>query len=204
MNPMFLTSPPPQDGPRGAHRHGGRRGSRRPRRGGRPDGPMPWGGGNPFGGPRGRAGRGDVRAAVLLLLSERPRHGYEVITEIVERSEGRWQPSPGSVYPVLKRLAADGMVASEREGERRVFDLTDQGRAYVEENAESLGEPWADVSAPSDAAVELFEAARQTAGALWQVSQSGSEAQVAAATELMNQTRRSLYLILADDDADQA
>lgn len=200
MNPMFMTHMT-HDGP---HGHGGRRGSRRDERGGRPGGPPPWAFGNPFGGPRGRAGRGDVRAAVLLLLAERPRHGYEIITEIVERSEGRWQPSPGSVYPVLKRLAGEGMVTSERDGERRVFDLTPDGRAYVEENAESLGEPWAEVSAPSDALKGLFEASRQAAGALWQVSQSGDERQIAAATELMNRTRRSLYLMLADDDANQA
>lgn len=200
MNPLFMTYMA-HDVP---HRRGGRRGSSRDERGGRPGGPPPWAFGNPFGGPRGRAGRGDVRAAVLLLLAERPRHGYEIITEIVERSEGRWQPSPGSVYPVLKRLAADGMVTSERDGDRRVFDLTADGRAHVEENAERLGEPWAEVSVPSEGTKDLFDAARQTAGALWQVSQSGDERQIAAATELMNQTRRSLYLMLAEEDSSQA
>jgi DNA-binding PadR family transcriptional regulator len=199
MEPIFTTDMAPEH-----HDHGGRRGQRRSRhRGRRQGGPPPWRNGNPFGGPRGRAGRGDVRSAVLLLLAERPRHGYEIITEIVERSEGRWQPSPGSVYPVLKRLAADGMVEAERDGDRRVFDLTDYGRAFVEGNAETLGEPWADVSAPSDAAKDLFDAARQTAGALWQVSQSGSDRQIAEATELMKATRRALYLMLADDGDDE-
>lgn len=195
MNPMFMTSMAPDH-----HDHGGRRGQRRSRqRGRRQGGPPPWANGNPLGGPRGRAGRGDVRSAVLLLLAERPRHGYEIITEIIERSEGRWQPSPGSVYPVLKRLAAEGMVEAEADGDRRVFDLTDSGRAFVEANTENLGEPWADVSPPSDATKDLFDAARQTAGALWQVSQSGNDRQVAEATELMNATRRSLYLMLAED-----
>ena len=55
----------------------------------------PWGGRGPWGPPRGpRRERGDVRAAILLLLAEQPRHGYEILTEISDRSDGRWQPSP--------------------------------------------------------------------------------------------------------------
>ena len=205
MNPLFMTYMTNA----GHGGHGGRRGSGRGERGGRPGGPPPWAAGFrgapfgafgfPFGGPRGRAGRGDVRAAVLLLLAEQPRHGYEIITELVERSEGRWQPSPGSVYPVLKRLAAEGLVQAERDGERRVFDLTDTGREFVEENAESLGEPWADIDTPPEITMQLLDAARQAAGALWQVTQSGDEGQIAEATEVLVETKRALYRVLAGD-----
>lgn len=156
----------------------------------------------PFGNPRGRAARGDVRAAVLLLLAEQPRHGYDIITELVERSEGRWQPSPGSVYPVLKRLAAEGLVRSQTEGERRVFELTDAGRAYVEEHADELGEPWADIGGAPESTMELIDAARQAAGALWQVAQTGDPDQLASAAEVLTETRRQLYRILAGDALD--
>ena len=105
-------------GHRGGHRHG--------------PGPGPWGRG-PWGPPRGRRrDRGDVRAAILLLLAERPRHGYEIITELTDRSEGRWQPSPGSIYPMLKRLSRDGLVTATPEDGKAVFSLTDDGRTLVE------------------------------------------------------------------------
>ncbi len=178
-------------------------------------GPPPWAGGGfrggpfgggawnfPFGSPRGRASRGDVRSAVLLLLEEQPRHGYDIITELVERSEGRWQPSPGSVYPVLKRLAEDGLVAATSEGERRVFELTAAGRRYVDEHRDELGEPWADVGGFPESTLELVDAARQAATALWQVAQTGDPDQIAAATEVLQETRRRLYRVLAGEALD--
>jgi DNA-binding PadR family transcriptional regulator len=141
---------------------------------------------------------------VLLLLAEKPRHGYEIITEVVERSEGRWQPSPGSVYPVLKRLANDGLVHATTDGDRRVFDLTDDGRTFVDENADELGEPWAEVGAESAETADLVDAMRQVALALTQVAQTGDEKQVAAATELLTATKRHLYLVLAGDNPETA
>jgi DNA-binding PadR family transcriptional regulator len=185
-----------------------------PRRGfGGAGGPPPWASawrGGPFGAapwqlfgpPRSRASRGDVRAAVLLLLAEQPRHGYDIITELVERSEGRWQPSPGSVYPVLKRLAADGLVSATTEGERRVFELTEAGQRYVRDHADELGEPWAGVGGFPDSVVELMDAARHAATALWQVTQTGNSEAIAAATQVLAETRKQLYRILAGDALD--
>jgi DNA-binding PadR family transcriptional regulator len=155
-----------------------------------------------FGAPRTRASRGDVRAAVLLLLAEQPRHGYEIITELVERSEGRWQPSPGSVYPVLKRLASEGLVSATTEGERRVFELTSAGQRYVDTHADELGEPWAGVGGFPDSIVEMMDAARQAAAALWQVAQTGNGEAITAATEVLADTRKQLYRILAGDALD--
>src|SRR5215212_643106 len=104
-----------------------------PRRGGR-------GGGREFGFPgfgptRGpRARRGDVRAALLVLLAEEPRNGYQLMQEIEQRSDGVWRPSPGSVYPALQLLEDEGLVRVEGEG-RKAYTLTDEGRAYVESHA---------------------------------------------------------------------
>ena len=96
-------------------------------------------GGFGFGGPRGRRGggrrgkRGDVRAAILVLLSDRAMHGYEMIQEISERSGGLWRPSPGSVYPTLQLLVDEGLiVGTESEGSKRLFELTEDGRAAAE------------------------------------------------------------------------
>ncbi len=110
------------------------------RRGGRHHRQAGWGQGGPWGPPpRPRRDRGDVRLAILLLLDEQPRHGYEIITELTERSEGRWRPSPGSVYPVLKRLAKEGLVAAVKEDGKNTFSLTPAGTALVEQQREEWG-----------------------------------------------------------------
>src|SRR5512141_2299277 len=81
-----------------------------------------WGGGG-----RRRRMRGDVRAAVLALLAEEPRHGYAIMSELTERSGGLWRPSPGSVYPALQQLQDEGLVSVEESEGRRVFSLTGSG-----------------------------------------------------------------------------
>src|ERR1700694_2488418 len=96
------------------------------------------------GGPGRRARRGDVRAAALALLSERPMHGYEMIQELEERTDGVWRPSPGAVYPALQLLEDQGLVVADAEAGKRLFSLTDAGR----EEAAKAGErkPWDDVT----------------------------------------------------------
>src|SRR4051812_15539681 len=105
----------------------------------------PWAGG----GRRRRRPRGDVRAALLLLLTEQPYNGYGLMQEIEQRSEGAWRPSPGSVYPALALLEDEGLVTSEPEGSGKRYTLSDGGRAYVEERREQLGEPWSDAGDPA-------------------------------------------------------
>src|SRR4051794_41752384 len=88
-------------------------------------------------------GRGDVGAALVVLLDEQPHTGYRLIEEIERRSEGQWRPSPGSVYPTLQQLEDEGLIRPEEGEGRTPFTLTDEGRAYVAEHREALGEPWA-------------------------------------------------------------
>lgn len=189
-------------GPPGFGRHGGF--------GGRPGfgGPgLDWAGFGPgrgFGGRGsggGRAGRGDVRASVLALLREQPRHGYQIITEITERSGGAWTPSPGSVYPVLQQLQDEGLVRPEEADGRRVFHLTEAGDAYVKEHAAELTSPWDAVGRhPRRDSGEMFGVFKQVAAAAWQVAQTGSEPQIEQARIVLADTRRSLYRILAEDE----
>ncbi|MBM7498571.1 PadR family transcriptional regulator [Oerskovia paurometabola] len=149
-------------------------------------------------GPGGRAGRGDIRAAVLLLLAEQPMHGYQVIQEIGERTSGAWRPSPGAIYPALSLLEDEGLVTITAEGGRKLASLTDDGRTYVTEHADELGTPWQDAA---DGGVrparQLRGALQQVAEALRQVARSGSDEQTAQAVALLERTRRELYLILA-------
>jgi DNA-binding PadR family transcriptional regulator len=155
-----------------------------------------------FGGPGGRrprARRGDVRAALLLLLEEEPRNGYGLMEEIERRSDGAWRPSPGSVYPALSQLEDEGLIRADESSGRRTFELTDDGRAHVAENREALGSPWdeAGEEVPGDF-VELRSLMGQLGMATLQVAQSGDEKQVSEAKEILTEARKSLYRILAD------
>jgi len=157
--------------------------------------PGPWG----FGGRgRGRRGRGDVRAAILALLAERPMHGYEMIQELEARTGGVWRPSPGSVYPTLQLLEDEGLIAGEEGEGRRRFTLTDAGRAEAERQGQT---PWEQVTAGvAPAAWSLRDAIGQIVQASWSVAQAGTEAQQAKALEILNDSRRRLYALLAEGD----
>jgi len=192
-----------------------------------PPGPWPGppGGGFPFGGlgpgerghrrggrshgPGRRSRRGDVRAAILTLLVERPMHGYEMIQEITERSGELWRPSPGSVYPTLQLLADEGLINDEGKGSRRLYTLTDEGRAAA---AKIETPPWEQIARDADPKdVNLRDAIGQLMGATVQVAQAATDAQKTRAVEVLSEARRALYAILgeatppeqdSDDDED--
>ncbi|CAM3963117.1 Transcriptional regulator PadR-like family protein [Smaragdicoccus niigatensis] len=167
-------------------------------------GPPPWAkgwGAPPWAGRRGpRVRRGDVRAAILSVLADEPRNGYQIIQEISSRSGDAWKPSPGSVYPTLQQLEDEGLVEAADDNGRKVFRLTAEGNNYVAANADEVNAPWeafAEASTEDDGFRPLLG---QTASALWQVMATGSPAQQARAREVLQDTRRRLYGILADGD----
>jgi DNA-binding PadR family transcriptional regulator len=162
--------------------------------------------GFPFQRGRGpRARRGDVRAALLALLAEEPRNGYQLMQEIERRSDGMWRPSPGSVYPALQLLEDEGLVHAEMHDGRREFALTDAGRAHVEAQGDALKEPWRAASEEAGhGMMELRRIIGQVAAAVMQVAVAGSEAQQAEARRILGDTRRALYRILAEDEPDDA
>ena len=162
-------------------------------------------GGHFRGGPRRRDGRrqrrGDVRAAVLVLLEEQPRNGYQLIQELTERSNESWRPSPGSIYPVLQQLEDEGLVVANAEGTGRTYQLTDAGRSLVNEQREQLGKPWElGESGFRESARELMGASREVMMAARQVIVAGSETQTAKAISILNEARKSLYGLLAEGD----
>ena len=120
-----------------------------------------------------RMGRGDVRSAVLALLAEEPMHGYQIIHEIEERSGGMWKPSPGSVYPTLQMLADEGLITADAQGDKKVYSLTDAGRAEAEASADESA-PWESPMMKDAArATALPKAGAKLAQAAAQVGQEG-------------------------------
>lgn len=185
----------PFPGPRGPGGPRGRRGGP----GGR--GPGARGGHGPGGRGRGRRSKGDIRLAILALLREESRHGYQIIQEISERSGGSWKPSPGSVYPTVSQLADEGLVHTEKESGRTVVHLTEAGKRYTEEHAAELDAVWSQVEAGADDGfTDLRTAGRGLAGAVAQIAQVGTSDQVTQATGILDEARRRLYLLLAEVD----
>jgi len=175
-----------------------RKGGRGPHRGhGRRD-TFPMGSGGPFGG-RPKVSRGDVRIAILHLLADKPMHGYQIMQEISDRTDGLWRPSPGSVYPTLQQLEDEGLVKAEQSDGKNIFELTEDGRAMVE-SAEGAP-PWERFgSEDTDGFVSLRETGFQVGAAVMQVARAGSDRQMTKAREILEDTRRKIYQILAEDD----
>ena len=189
-----------------------------PRHGRRPGGPPPWLSeifgfatatqAPPQRGPKVR--RGDVRTAIIDVLhrartAEEPINGYQVIQEISELSNGDWRPSPGSVYPTIQQLQDEGLVESDDERGRRTIRLTDQGVAWAEDNTDELASVWAPFArteqAPDDQPsghADIKSEIGQVVSAVWQLGTQGSEQQRRAALDVLVDTRRRLYGILAD------
>ena len=150
------------------------------------------GGRGKFGG-RGR-GRGDLKYEILTVLTDGPRHGYDIMDEI-ERREGM-RPSPGSVYPALQMLAdGDFVTSSERDG-KRVYEITEKGRTLLTER------PARETSGDEDDERSVFIAGaksmRALFGAAQQVARSGDRAAIEKATAIIDAARREIYSLLAD------
>jgi DNA-binding PadR family transcriptional regulator len=155
----------------------------------------------PVGRGRGRAQRGDVRTAILLLLADEPMHGYQIMQAMSDRTGGAWHPSPGAIYPTIAQLEDEGLVTTQEEGGRRLVTLTSEGQTYLEERSARLGDPFADFAdAPNRP--DLRDPLYQLHAALRQIEVSGSAAQLKAAAQVLAEARRSLYLILAGENED--
>jgi DNA-binding PadR family transcriptional regulator len=143
-----------------------------------------------------------VRAAILTLLAERPMHGYEMIQEIGDRSQNLWRPSPGSVYPTLQLLVDEGLiVAAESERSKKLFELTDDGRAAAEKVEtppwEEIADGWKN-EAPGQ--LNLRTAVAQLMGAVAQSAYATSEEQQERIVGIVNNARREIYGVLGESD----
>lgn len=166
-------------------------------------------GGRPGGrGGRARVRRGDVRSAILDVLAgaEEPINGYQVIQQIAERTEGAWKPSPGSVYPTIAQLQDEELVEDAPNG-RKAIQLTAEGKSYAAAHTEEMAAVWApfEHAATDHEAVNLKEVIGQTVGAVVQVMKAGTPEQRDRAVEILDETRRRLYGLLAEgpDDSEE-
>lgn len=167
-------------------------------------GPGPGGdlaGGRGGGRGRTRVRRGDVRSAILDVLhtAEEPLNGYQLIQQIAERTEGVWRPSPGSVYPTMAQLLDEGLLEDAPTG-RKAVRLTGTGSSYVQEHTQEMAAVWAPFAEQPDdeEAVDFKQVLGQTFGAVVQVAKTGTPDQRAKAIEILADTRRRLYGVLAD------
>jgi len=126
-------------------------------------------------------------------------HGYEMIQEISERSGGLWRPSPGSVYPTLQLLVDEGLiVGTESEGSKRLFELTEEGRAAAEKVETP---PWEEIAEGVDPAqVNLHTAVGQLMGAVAQSTYTATEEQQQRILDIVNGARREVYNILGESE----
>ncbi len=146
----------------------------------------------------GRRRRGDIRTAVLAALEEAPAHGYELIQRFEEKTAGMWRPSAGSIYPTLQLLEDEGLVrSSERDG-KKVYELTDEGRAAAAQRmAEAGASPWAS-GQNSRGYREYGNAIRQLALASRQAAVTGDPELMAKVTEIISDARKRIYTLLAE------
>jgi DNA-binding PadR family transcriptional regulator len=126
-------------------------------------------------------------------------HGYEMIQEIAERSQDLWRPSPGSVYPTLQLLVDEGLiVGTETEGSKKLFELTDAGKAAAEKVETP---PWDAIAEGVDPShLNLRAAVGQLFGAVAQSAHAASTEQQQRIIEIVNNARREIYTILGQDD----
>jgi DNA-binding PadR family transcriptional regulator len=138
---------------------------------------------------------------VLTLLAEQPRHGYEIIQEIRERTDNAWRPSPGSVYPTLQQLEDEGLIRPEEGEGRRMFGLTDTGEAYVTDHREELEKVWEvdQEDAVSDAVTALRTQYGQLHAAVLQIMSAGTDEQREQAATALGDARKTIYRLLAED-----
>lgn len=145
-----------------------------------------------------RVRRGDVQAAVLALLGESDMHGYQIMQELAGRSGGVWRPGAGSIYPTLRMLQEQGFIRSRADGAKRVFSITDYGRRLAAESGSRV--PWQDYAAAEGPRVRLRRAAESLLAAAAQVKATATDTQIDRATAILGAARRSVYLMLAEDD----
>lgn len=154
------------------------------------------------GGGRSRMRRGDVRAAILALLSEETMHGYQLMQAIAERGNGRWTPSPGAIYPAISQLEDEGLVTVTAEAGRKLVALTDTGREAAHTHTDRARDLFA-AEQSEEPGPDLRSLLGQLHQATREVARAGAEDQIHTAAEIISDASRSMYLLLAGEPGDR-
>ncbi|MDO9590484.1 MAG: PadR family transcriptional regulator [Microcella sp.] len=166
----------------------------------------------------GGSSHGDLRTAILMALQHEAKNGHQVMQAITAASGGSWMPAAGEVYPMLQQLTDEGLVATQHDGERTIYALTDAGSeaavaaaeahessSHDSHNATWTISDWSDRMSSrvndhwSERTSAVPRAGAKLAQAAAQVTQSGTREQQERAAALLDQTRKALYAILAED-----
>jgi len=143
--------------------------------------------------------RGEIRTAVLAVLTEGPGHGYDVMQNLEDKTGGAWRPSPGSIYPTLQLLEDEGLVRSTERDGKRVFEITETGRAEAADRIEQAGgTPWELAGRGQRRGREVRDAFAQLYQAFKQIATVGSPEQIERGLTVVNDARKQLYQILAE------
>ena len=144
-----------------------------------------------------RMGRGDVRSAILNVLTDWPMQGYQIIHEIEKSSNGAWKTSPGSVYPNLQLLLDEGLLQAKEASGRKTYSLTAAG---TEQAAASDAAPWDALGhRETPRSMVLPKAGVRLAEAASQIARNGTAEQIESAVAIIDEARRKLYTILAQE-----
>ena len=136
-----------------------------------------------------QAGRGNIKPIILQALSEKPMHGYEIIQHFAKRSGGHWRPSPGSVYPTLRKLESEGCVIAKEVGGKTQFYVTPKGRRLAEE--QSTVNPWEGIKHP-ELLAKIGPLMREFMPLMHQLAMNGSEVEAERATAIVKDATNKL------------
>jgi DNA-binding PadR family transcriptional regulator len=147
-----------------------------------------------------RMRRGILKFALLKLLDELPRHGYDLIRAIREQG---WAGGPGSIYPILAALEGGGLIRGRDEGGRRIYEITEQGRRLLGDHAAELerllNEGDTQEEEMNDVGTQLRESADRLMQAVSQLGPSSKHETIERARELLDVARREIYQLLAEE-----
>ncbi len=141
----------------------------------------------------GRTRRGDIKFLILAVLADGPRHGYDIIAALEEKSNGRYRPSAGSVYPTLTMLEEGGFITGEQADGKRVFTITDAGRALLA--SKPAGAP-----DDEDDGVDLRGAAMKLGAAVMQAGRASDGATQERVRTILDAARKEIYRLLAESE----
>lgn len=150
-----------------------------------------------------RIRRGNMAPIILTLLLERPMHGYEIISSLSEKSHGLWRPSAGSIYPNLQLLEEQEMVKCEEKDGKKVYTLTDKGRASAEEAKDHLKNRFEGIGG----SIETFKALRlqmfKLKGAMQEVAGLNDEEATKKAKQILDEAQTKLMELVSKAQNDK-
>ncbi|HEY1012078.1 MAG TPA: PadR family transcriptional regulator, partial [Herpetosiphonaceae bacterium] len=153
------------------------------------------------GGPgRQRARRGDIKFALLALIAEQPRHGYDLIKALEERYAGFYRPSPGSVYPTLQLLEDEGHVTSVAEAGKRIYEITEAGRAFLAQHEAEVREAAGGHRRQGrhrEERVSLRQQVMALMASVQQVARHGTGEQIGQVRAIVENATKAVYAVLA-------